>query len=54
MRLKQAVSFIFNGGYAVKHRILYFYAPAFVNSEWHETQKFVVEHGGHRFFDRRD
>jgi len=52
--VKQAVSFIFNGGYVVKHRVLYFYAPALVNSEWHETQKFVIEHGGHRFFDRRD
>lgn len=52
--VRKAVSFIFNGGYVVKHRIMYFYAPGLVSSLWHETQEFVVEHGGHRFFDRRD
>jgi hypothetical protein len=52
--VKKAVSYIFNGGYVVKHRVLYFYAPALVSSPWHETQEFVIEHGGHRFFDRRD
>lgn len=52
--VKSAVDFIFNGGYVVKHRILYFYAPKIVDSSWHETQKFVIQHGGHRFFDRRD
>lgn len=30
--------------------ILYFYAPALCSSEWHESQVFVLEHGGHRFF----
>lgn len=48
-----AVSFIFDqGGYAVKHRILYFYAPRYSTGKWHNTQNFILEYGGHRFFDR--
>lgn len=51
---KEAVSIVFDqGGYAVKHRIIYFYAPGLVDSTWHESQNFVVEYGGHRVFDRR-
>ena len=30
--------------------ILYFYAPALVSSEWHESQTYVCTIGGHRFF----
>lgn len=52
--VKEAVSIVFDqGGYAVKHRIIYFYAPALCVSSWHESQIFVVEYGGHRVFDRR-
>jgi hypothetical protein len=52
--VKRAVSFVFDvGGSAVQHRILYFYAPRLVRSSFHESQIFVVEHGGHRVFDRR-
>lgn len=58
---KKAVSFIFDkGGYAVKHRILYMYAPKSMTggiSVWHETQLFVIEHTicdqPVKFFDRR-
>ena len=50
---KDAVAYIFDqGGYAVKHRVLYFYAPRLVKSKFHESQNFVIEYGGHRFFDR--
>lgn len=50
----RAVKFIFDeGGYAVKHKIHYFYAYQWCTSSWHETQLFVIQHGGHRFFDRR-
>ena len=28
-------------------------APARVTSEWHESQIFVIERGGHRFFKER-
>lgn len=52
--VKEAVSIVFDqGGYAVKHRIIYFYAPALCVSSWHETQNFIIEYGGHRVFDRR-
>lgn len=47
-----AVSYVFdNGGNAVQHEIIYFYAHKKVNSGFHESQEFVVEYGGHRFFD---
>lgn len=52
----KAVEYIFDEGQcAVKHRVMYFYAPRWVKnnySDFHESQKFIVEHGGHRFFDR--
>lgn len=31
---------------------LYFYAPAYCDSPWHESQRFVIEVGGVRFFGR--
>lgn len=50
--VKAAVSYIFDqGGVAVKHKIFYFYAPKLVNSSFHESRKFIVEYGGHRFFE---
>ena len=49
---KEAVHRIFDlGESAVQHRLFYFYAPRVVNSRWHETQEFIIEFGGHRFFD---
>ena len=46
---KEAVSFIFDqGGSAVDHRIIVFYIG---QSDWHETQTFVTEYCGMRFFD---
>lgn len=52
--VKKAVAFIFDqGGYAVKHKIHYFYAFKWCKSSWHETQEFIIQYGGHRFFDRR-
>jgi hypothetical protein len=48
-----AVSFIFDqGGYAVKHRVLYFYAYKTSSSKFHESQNLVVQYKDHRFFDR--
>ncbi|MEE3333899.1 MAG: hypothetical protein VZR54_06440 [Ruminococcus sp.] len=53
--VKSAVSMIFdNDGYAVKHRLLYFYASDLVSNAWHETQHFIIEYGNERFFDRWD
>lgn len=48
-----AVRYIFDeGNYAVKHRVMYFYAPKVTRSNWHESQRFVAEYEGHRYFDR--
>ena len=47
----EAVSRVFDDGERVTDEfILWFYAPRIVRSSWHETQKFVIEIGGHRFF----
>lgn len=47
----EAVDFIFGGNMAVPHRVLYMYSPEYVYSAWHESQTFVVEYNGIRFFD---
>lgn len=48
-----AVSYIFDqGGYAVKHRILYFYAPRASQGRFHNTQNNIIDYKDHRFFDR--
>ena len=50
--VKAAVSAVFDYGETVTDaEILYFYAPALVKSEWHETQEYVMTIGGHRFFE---
>ena len=52
--VKDAVAFIFDeGGYAVRHKIFYFYAFKNTKSSWHETNPFVIQHRGHRFFDSK-
>lgn len=52
----KAVEYVFdNGGYAVKHRILYFYSPSNMESGYsgfHESQNNIINYGGHKFFDR--
>lgn len=49
-----AVSAVFDDGdMVIDEPILYFYAPALCTSSWHESQRFVLEHGGHRFFAAR-
>lgn len=42
-----------NGETVVDEPVLYFYNPAIVESEWYESQIFVIEVGGHRFFAER-
>lgn len=50
---KRAVAFVFDqGGSAVQHTVYYFYAAHLIYSSWHETQRFVVQYGGCRFFSR--
>lgn len=48
---RDAVRAVFDDGNVVtQEKILFFYAPAICHSAWHESQTFVLEHGGHRFF----
>ena len=52
--VKRAVSAVFDlGEKVVDEPILYFYAPSLCKSKWHETQIFVIELGGHRFFKEK-
>ena len=49
--VREAVARVFdNGETATSEKILFLYAPTCVESSWHESLTFVVEHGGHRFF----
>ena len=53
--VKRAVAAVFDEGeQATGEPILYFYAPALTTSEFHESQIFVIEEGGHRFFKGKD
>lgn len=52
--VKRAVSVVFDKGDTVTdEKVIYFYAPGIVKSEFHESQIFCVEEGGHRFFAER-
>lgn len=47
----EAVAAVFDFGQVVTDEpIKYFYAPAVVESAWHETQDYVLTINGHRFF----
>jgi hypothetical protein len=47
----RAVEAVFDRGeVATDEPIIYFYAPALVYSEWHETQVYVMTISGHKFF----
>ena len=49
--VKNAVSEVFDYGYKVTEEpILYFYAPRWCTSAWHETQRHIITEGGHKFF----
>jgi len=48
---KQAVSDVFDyGKLAVDDNILWFYAPKYTKGKFHNTQKFIIQEGGHKFF----
>lgn len=52
--VKRAVSAVFDEGLGyTDEAIMYFYAPDVVYSAWHETQDYVLTHGGHKFFCRK-
>lgn len=39
-----------NGRMATDGFVLWFYNPKYAKSSWHESQKFIIEIGNHRFF----
>ena len=47
---ERAVAEVFERGNKTHDSVLWFYAPKWCDSEWHESQRFVAEIGGHRFF----
>ena len=47
---ERAVAEVFELGNKTHDSALWFYAPKWCDSEWHESQSFVAEIGGHRFF----
>lgn len=51
IEVMDAVHDIFDVGQFVTDKpILFFYAPRWCTSDWHEAQEFEMEIGGHRFF----
>lgn len=52
--VKRAVSAVFDKGETVTDEpVIYFYAPALVESKFHEGKRFVCEVAGHRFFGEK-
>lgn len=53
-QVREAVAAVFDRGEVVTEEpILFFYSPANMSdgvSEWHESLRFVISEGGHRFF----
>ncbi len=50
---RQAVRYIFDENHdAVQHRLMYMYNPRMVQSNFHESQNFILSYSGIRFFDR--
>ena len=47
---ERAVAEVFERGNKTNDSVLWFYAPKWCDSEWHESQQLVAEIGGHRFF----
>lgn len=52
---KDVITKVFvQGVRATPYRILFFYNPDVVKSEWHESQKYVMTLGKHKFFDIKE
>lgn len=52
---KDVITKVFvQGVRATPYRILFFYNPDVVKSEWHESQKYVMTLGRHKFFDIKE
>ncbi len=50
---RMAVRFVFDhDGDAVQHRLMYMYNPYLVDSDFHESQNYILSYENVRFFDR--
>lgn len=54
--VREAVAAVFDNGDSVfgESKPIYFYAPKFGKSEFHERQKFICEIGGHKFYEEAE
>lgn len=56
--VRESVSAVFDAGEEITgENILFFYSPRWMKggySAFHESQNFVIEHGGHRFFSLKE
>lgn len=53
--VKDAVKAVFDDGQTITDElVMFFYNPSRVTSTWHESQIFVTEVGGHRFFTEKE
>ena len=53
MDVKEVVGRVFDDGeMLIDDEMLWFYAPKWCTSNWHESMRFITEIGGHRFFGR--
>lgn len=51
--VQEVVTAVFDYGYQLTDEpILYFYAPKYSSGGFHETQRYVLTEGGHKFFAR--
>lgn len=51
--VQDVVSRVFDDGeMLIDDEMLWFYAPKWCTSNWHESMRFITEIGGHRFFGR--
>ena len=49
--VEEAVAAVFDDGYKItEENILWFYAPKYSAGKFHETQRYVLTEGGHKFF----
>lgn len=53
--MKLAIQNVFDEGARITpSRIMFFYNPSMVESNWHESQKYVITIDHHRFFDIKE
>ena len=53
--VRDAVKAVFDDGQTITDElVMFFYNPARVTSTWHESQIFITEVGGHRFFAEKE